>query len=378
MTFGERLDYAKQHPTGFDYIRLILAAAVITQHGVNVTQGVDSAKELFFSNWRLLIEPILPIFFALSGFLVGGSLLRCRSLISFVGLRVLRIVPALSAEVVLSAFIFGPLLTSVTLREYFASGILYKYMFNVIGYIHYTLPGVFVSNPWPNIVNTQLWTIPFELECYAALSFMAFVGIVWRRRLFVGVLALIYVLMVAYFLTKNPEQAILVNGRILVYCFLVGVAFYLYRDKIPSSALLFIVALVGTVICVKLPGGEYLIALPANYLTAYVGLFCPKKPKIFFSGDYSYGMYLYGFPVQQVVVTLIPRVPWWMNVVISLVAAFVIAHCSWWFLEKPALSLKNDLLRFETAVLSSLAKMWNGPLLLRFVSRNIGPQGAKL
>ena len=83
MTLEDKMREASYKPAGFDYLRLILATAVICQHSVNVSYGQDAAIRMFLSDWRPLFAVILPMFFALSGYLVSGSLTRCRSLLSF-------------------------------------------------------------------------------------------------------------------------------------------------------------------------------------------------------------------------------------------------------------------------------------------------------
>ena len=78
------------------------------------------------------------------------------------------------------ALILGTLLTTLPLGEYFAHPMLHSYFLNIIGDIHYFLPGVFDQNP-SHRVNGQLWTIPFELECYivlAAVAYQSFPGLV--------------------------------------------------------------------------------------------------------------------------------------------------------------------------------------------------------
>ncbi len=110
-------------------------------------------------------QVVLPAFFALSGFLVSTSLFRSKTIFEFVTLRVVRMMPALFGEVLISALLLGPLLTAFTIQEYFSSRQFYVYWLNIIGEIHFQLPGLFLDNPDPGRVNLQLWTIPLELKC---------------------------------------------------------------------------------------------------------------------------------------------------------------------------------------------------------------------
>ena len=96
------------------------------------------------------------------------------------------------------------------------------------------------------------------------------------------------------------------------------------------------------------------ISFPAAYLTVYLGLLNPRRTKFLLSGDYSYGMYLYGYPIQQSFTALGAwTYSWWLNMAVTWPLAFGLAAFSWWFIEKPALSLKGALLRFEDFALRS-------------------------
>ncbi len=165
MNFSERMEVAGGRPTGFDYMRLALAISVVVTHSAITTYGREADYNLLSTPLEPFISAILPMFFCLSGFLVAGSLLRSKTLISFLGLRVIRIYPALAVEVLISAIILGPIFTSFGLYAYFSDPVFWRYLLNVTGHIHYILPGVFESNPFPETVNAQLWTVPWELMC---------------------------------------------------------------------------------------------------------------------------------------------------------------------------------------------------------------------
>ena len=354
MTLGDRLKRTGGRPAGFDVLRLGLAAAVIIQHGVNVTQGQAAADALFRSGWRALFEPVLPMFFALSGFLVAGSLFRCRSLIGFCGLRLLRIVPALAVEVGLSALLLGPLLTVLPLAAYVADPAFGAYLLNIFGLIHYELPGVFLTNPDPRTVNAQLWTVPYELECYLALAGLAMLGLPWRRLWFVAAVVALQILLVCAMLTAPATLEITVPGRALVLCFLAGVALFLFKERIPWHGGLFLLAAGLGEALLWMPGGSALVAWPAAYATIYLGLLSPPKPAFLFDGDYSYGLYLYGFPIQQTLASLWPGMPAVVNAFAALLLAFGFAQLSWRLVERRALMLRPTLHRIENGVLARL------------------------
>jgi peptidoglycan/LPS O-acetylase OafA/YrhL len=296
------------------------------------------------------------MFFALSGFLVAGSLERCRTLVSFYGLRLLRIIPALFMEVMISALIIGPVFSNLTIENYFADSRFWVYFLNIVGDIHYVLPGVFSSNPVPDVVNGQLWTVPFELQCYIALGALAAIGVVQNRRLLVAVVFVGQCLWAWEAYKRGGDGNLMFGptGPILILCFLVGVLFFLYREHIILSKSIFLVALSVSIALILLPRGTYYAAIPVTYVTVYVGLANPKKLPFLFSGDYSYGLYLYGFPIQQAVASIGPPTHhWYVNLGATLVLGFLIAWFSWRFVEKPSLALRRYLPKIETAFLNA-------------------------
>jgi peptidoglycan/LPS O-acetylase OafA/YrhL len=148
-----------------------------------------------------------------------------------------------------------------------------------------------------------------------------------------------------------------VSGEQLILCFLCGIVFYTYRDVIRLNGRVFALACAVLVALFWSGTGEYLMTLPIAYITIYLGLCNPHKPRFFFSGDYSYGMYLYGFPLQQAAVAVWPAQTWWLNILLVLPVAFAVAHLSWWYVEKPALRLRTHLMRFEAEALPAVPRL---------------------
>jgi peptidoglycan/LPS O-acetylase OafA/YrhL len=344
-SIAEKMIQTGGRSSGFDYLRIGLAFSVIVTHSTSTSYGFDADKAIWSGLPSIYMHAILPMFFALSGFLVAGSLERCPTLISFYGLRILRIVPALFVEVVMSALIFGPILSRLDMSAYFADIKFYTYFLNIVGDIHYFLPGVFTDNPIPFAVNYQLWTVPFELECYLALGALAVVGIMANRKLLLAVVILGQALW-GYEALKHSESGAQVGatGPLLVLAFLTGVLFYLYRNEIKLKPYLLALACLASAGLMLLPYGVYYSVVPATYVTVYLGLTNPKKPRFIFDGDYSYGLYLYGFPIQQAFASLGPWAQhWYLNLAVSASGALAVAYFSWNYIEKPALALRRLL-----------------------------------
>lgn len=358
-TLADRLASTRNRPAGFDWLRIGLAASIVGWHGAVTSYGL-AVQGSYWADplWRPPLAAILGMFFALSGFLVAGSLERCRTVVSFAGLRLIRIFPALVVEVLLSALVLGPLLTHDSLRQYFADPHLWRYFANTLGIIHYVLPGVFTANPYPEIVNAQLWTVPYELHCYEALILVSVLGLYRRRALLLMTLAAfaLFLLSRECFAGCSPRMAL--QGRELVFCFLLGVTLFRFRDRVAWSSWLVAASAVAAVALLLLPGGDSLAPVPLAYLTVYLGLLDPPRVGVLFGGDYSYGLFLYGFPIQQAIAS---TCPWARHWIVGLAVAFpltiAVAAISWWRIEKPMLRHKAALLRLEDRYVAAAAML---------------------
>lgn len=345
---------ARGRSSGFDYIRIFLAAAVIFAHSPGVIFGKPPMPPA--SSWPPLTQPlywaIVPCFFALSGFLVAGSLERSKTTLEFVLLRVLRIVPALFVETVLAALVLGPIVTAYPLGAYFTAHAFWHYPLNIVGDIHYELPGVFLHNPWPRIVNAQLWTIPAELLCYLALTVLAVLGVA-RIRYSIPILtvATLAALLFAQYAVPIHVPPLWKSGGFhfdsvgLVVTFLAGVSLFALRDRLPLNGWLFAASLLFSYVLLYGGALQYLAAFPIAYATIYVGLTDFPKTIVTATGDYSYGVYLYGFPIQQLLAWLFPqnREPL-LNFAGALMIALVLAVLSWRFVESQILERRGVII----------------------------------
>ena len=167
---------------GFDAQRLGLSVWVFTIHAMYICRGMDGVAQLVANPLhRILVTPVLPMFFLVSGYLVTGSAIRTKSFSTFLLFRIFRIVPALLVEVTLSALVLGPWLTEKSLSEYFSDPLFYKYFLNIVGSAHFFLPGLFVKNPF-SVVNVNLWTLKPEFYCYIFMSIMILSRIIFSKK----------------------------------------------------------------------------------------------------------------------------------------------------------------------------------------------------
>ena len=288
-TIGSRWDAAEGRPAGFDYLRTVLSASVILWHTIVVCHGLLVENTYWNGPLRPFATFILPSFFALSGFLVAGSLLR-NDLVSFASLRVIRIFPALVFEVSLSALILGPLVTVFPWSQYFQSPEFFHYFRNMMGDIHYVLPGVFLYNPYAAVVNIQLWTIPVELKCYIFLICFAIFRLHRNPILFllVAVAINLYVLYQTAIDPLADESGS--HHRLIIIAFLYGVFFFIYRDKILVSKWLAAVCLIAFSILGYFPVGACFTPMLAAYATVVMGLWNRRYDRVIQISNYSYGV----------------------------------------------------------------------------------------
>ena len=347
MKIAARISATGGRTSGFDYLRIGLAVAVVCFHSALVSYGREADTALWGTWLRPFVRAILPMFFALSGYLVAGSLARSKSVGQFLGLRMIRIYPALAVEVFLSALVLGPLVSTVGLADYLRSPLFHRYLLNVTGDMHYLLPGVFASNPFPGTVNAQLWTVPYELECYLWLAALSIMGVAGRRHFAAivafGVSAASLLIFLQIHGWRLPTGLASLSGPQLVVAFLAGVCLYLYADKIPWSGRLAAGAAALSLVLLSVPPlGDYVSPFMVAYLTVYLGLCDPPRLALVRGADYSYGVFLYGFAVQQTFASLGTWTHhWWLSILVSVPGSVLIAALSWHLVEKPALALRN-------------------------------------
>ncbi len=345
LSIDGRIAAISQTTSGFDYMRLVLAAAVLLWHSHAVVHGFEAGRLIQGTPAGILPRLVLPMFFSLSGFLVASSLERTRSLRVFLTFRAMRILPALAVEVALSSMLIGPLVSQVDFAQYLQSPVFHRYLLNMVGDISFHLPGVFLTNPWSGIVNASLWTVPYELECYILLIVVQVSGLS-RRPLGPLVVTMVLSLCFLLFFRKHSVDALAIDpvpGRMLVLSFLAGISLQAARRAIPYSMLLGFVAAVVGVACLSQPALQFLAPLPIAYVTVWLGLRNPPRNRLLLGGDYSYGLYLYGFVVQQGLMFVFGNGfhSTLLLFAVALAVTSLVAYGSWHMIERPVLRLKR-------------------------------------
>ena len=351
-SIGQRLDQLKGIGPGFDHLRIGLALSIFTWHSFSISYGQDYASKLPRFPVPVLLAALLPMFFALSGFLIMGSALRNNDLKTFITFRVLRILPALFTEIMISALILGPLLTAFPLRVYFTSPMFFEYFGSLVGRVRFSLPGLFLDNPAPELVNFALWTVGPEILCYILVSLLMLTGIFRKPK---GMLAITIgyaaISVVVGLLFPDKVVGEVLPAKLLIFCFFVGNLFYLYRNQIRFSAWRAAAAFLGAMVLIFIAQStrqelwSYLAIPGFVYGVVVVGLSRLSPLPFFRRGDYSYGLYIYGFPIQQAVAHFLPNHrEWYVNWPLALPVTITFAVASWHLIEKPVLGLRKRIL----------------------------------
>lgn len=326
----------------FLLLRFIAASMVIYGHGSAMTGGKGWPELFTHLGWGSYSGDIaVNIFFVVSGFMITGSYLRRRHLANFLWARVLRIFPAFAFCLVISAFVIGAIYTNLSLGSYFGNHDVVRYVTQNLKLqttMMWNLPGVFTDNPVRTTVNGAIWTLPAEFRMYLWVALVGMLGILSRRWLCSVVLVVVFVCGIFQpdHLLWMPVHAFL---RLAAY-FAVGVFCYIHRKAIPvgwpyvAALILLAYVLRSTVVY------PYAFGLA---LTAFVFAFAYCIPWHGFNrfGDYSYGVYLWGFPMQQIVAHYLPELSPIQNALLAFPLALAFAVLSWTFIEKPALRLKS-------------------------------------
>ena len=243
----------------------------------------------------------------ISGFLVTQSWLARAAIVPFVAARALRIYPALIGAVVFTVLLAG-LSSALDWQDFLGHAQTRDYIVHVApGWeMKYRLPGAFPANPIAHDVNGSLWTLPVELRLYVAVLAAGVLGLLARPVVWLLALSLLLELF-AWRPDLFPMPPYDEVTRNLVLLFALGSLAYVWRGAIPVSLA---AAAIALTLVIADPAGLARGALFAPLL-AYVMLVAAYHPRLQWPafnrvGDYSYGVYVYSFPIQQ---TLLERIP---------------------------------------------------------------------
>jgi peptidoglycan/LPS O-acetylase OafA/YrhL len=352
MKGGVRLaDVAGGRRNNFDSLRLIAALLVMLDHAFPL-QGRAHVfgDDILGFTWGILA---VNAFFVISGFLIAKSWLDDSRPGAFVVKRALRLMPALVVAVLVCAFVIGPVATTLPLSDYLRDAQTWAFVTGNVRVfpIEYVLPGVFAQNPYPLAVNGSLWTLPIEVVAYVVILALGWSRALRRRGIVVGALAV--TILMRWQLASDRWlgsgtwfHMSTVQLWDLVSIFLIGSVLYLYRDRVVLSGRVALGLLVAYALAVNTPlkTAAFDVALPYCLLwLAFADL--PWLRRLARPGDVSYGVYIYAFPVQQLLAAHRPNMDPWLSLLLTVPVTYAVALVSWRLVEKPSLGLKRYLRR---------------------------------
>lgn len=324
----------------FLLLRILAALAVIYGHSYAIAPA-DDAVELFVKHgWPMYSgDMAVAMFFVLSGFMVSGSYMARHDLLEFAKARLLRIVPGLALVVVVCACVIGPAMSSLTLADYLRDPSVPAYVIKNLRFssdMAWQLPGVFSGHSRP-AVNGSLWTLPAEMRMYVLTAAMGALGLLSCR--FIGTLALLACL---YLGMVSPEYFPLHQDWVrLAAFFTLGVLVQLNKERIVVSHAAMLMLAFLTYISMRTQAANFLFGVTLAYFCFWFAYRTPTWRNLARAGDPSYGIYLWGWPVQQVLVACFPTISPFHNFLVGAVLATILGYASWWGLERWVLTLKD-------------------------------------
>jgi peptidoglycan/LPS O-acetylase OafA/YrhL len=324
----------------FDALRLLAAVSVIFSHSFLIAEGTQKYEWLIrlTGNQSILGLTGVFVFFAISGFLVTQSFEETSDPLRFLAKRALRIFPGLFVAALLSALVLAPLVTTLEPTAYFSRPEPYRYVIGntLLDPTAHELPGVmFVNNPVGLEINGSMWTLRIEFMMYVMV-----LGLGMTRLLTLPIAVLLMALGIACLHLDTLD--FLGSWGWLLGFFAAGMVLYKLRATRIFDGRVALLALAGLVLSVPLREFIPMFPLFGCYLALWLAL-TPRLPVIPAArfGDLSYGLYIYGWPVEAAVIWFLGgRAQWWQVFAIALPATAAIAFLSWHLIERPALRLK--------------------------------------
>lgn len=284
------------------------------------------------------------MFFAISGYLVTQSWQKDPHCGRFLLRRSLRIFPGLICVIGVSFALLGPIYSTLATSDYFSHPDAWSYLTRILIYPgQHHLPGVFTANPYaPPAINGSLWSLRLEVTFYIGLAIIGGLGLL-RGRFFV--LSIVGGLLIAGFiLLKWPMSETLPGYRILLISVLNAIPFFggmaLAHAQLSPQQLR--VTAVGVMVAalVFVTLGTAQLALVVGLTVATLALATSLVCDLSKMGDYSYGIYIWAFPIQQALVASWPTISPLSLFVVAGALTLICAALSWHLIEKPALALK--------------------------------------
>lgn len=307
---------------------------------------------IIMNHFNVLNDTALPMlprifggvgsFFAISGFLMFASFEKRPYVKGYLDRRIRRILPPYVLIVLLAAFGLS-LLSTLPAYEYFTDWHFYKYLISNLLFMNFlapSLPGVFESGlNHLDAVNGSLWTMKGEVICYLSVP-LVFALIRRHPRYVRHIIAGLIVICFSMFVTLSLTQDGIIAKQFRVFTFFFIGAFlnlslgYIKKYKwyiLPTILLLlYVTTFDGLLHLVLRPFTDSVLVIWCCMIGSW-GHFLSRYNSV------SYDMYLFHFPIIQVLVSM-GVTDLWLSLFIAVAITVVMAAISWRFIGKPILN----------------------------------------
>lgn len=360
-------DLACRRNNNFNLIRMLAATAVLISHSYPLALGSSAVEPL--SAWLgiSLGELAVITFFCVSGFFISLSRDRAPTGLDFFSARFLRIYPGLGLVLLLCVFVIGPIFTTLGTVEYFRSSTIYSYLSNnlMLFSMKFNLPGVFEDNPWPGI-NGSLWTLFYEVTLYVLVGALGAFAFYSPGRRFAGFLIVYAAVYIAFkFLLGHTTLLNDLHRAQFFFTwsvpFVIGMALYRYRAHVQHRLIWLLPLAALAAWTYHTPWFYECFVLAWSWLIFYLGFAShPLVDRYNRLGDYSYGVYIYAFPVQEILEHQLRGISPIGMMLLAFPIVLVLAMFSWHFIEKPAMARRHGFAAWLGGRFGGLKTFWPG------------------
>jgi peptidoglycan/LPS O-acetylase OafA/YrhL len=325
-------DFSDGRKNNFDLIRFFCASLVIFSHSYPLSGSLSDPLVRLSQGFADLGSIAVRVFFTISGFLITESFLRRSDLIGFLEARFLRIFPGLIAAILFSVLL-SSVFSTLSFGGFFHQHEVYSFFLHNVSLLQIE------SNPI-KAVNASIWTLPTEVQLYLLVALTGFMGILSNKPV-----ANLSLLTLAWVTFQSPNGASQSGPfqEILIWSFALGALFYINRESVRLSIIGACAFSLGVFLLKK----QWFFGIGLQVALAYWTFIIAYHPRIRFHnfakfGDFSYGLYVYAFPIEQALNVSEPRSQI-RTFLIAYPLSLLMAFISWHLIEKNALKLKRKL-----------------------------------
>lgn len=310
---------------------------VIASHSPELIDGNRGREPLTLLFGTLsLAEVAVDGFFLLSGYLITKSFLRSPSTMDYLRKRFCRIIPGYLVCFLICALVVAPL--AGAFNSFLSLHVLAHHVLSLMRLMTPYVPEAFAGLPHPEL-NGSMWTIHYEFACYLGVILCGLMGLLRNK----GLLLALVVALVLFNILETGRSGVLKDSIKFGAAFGAGMIFYLYEIQFTRlRAFLAVAALFLSLFSPYM--AETTLLFAGGYLVFMFALYAPVLAISRWANktDISYGVYLYAWPIQNLIIWHDKVIDPWLLGILTLLLSGIIAFLSWVFIEKPALKFAHS------------------------------------